>query len=85
MGDASHETVMPHHSGSCTTTVDSAAGEKVIALGVDLLTTLAALAANGLTRKGYQVEVKEESTFHAVERLVVWDDRSQRGAGEGYG
>ena len=77
MGDAAHETVMPH-GGSCTT-ADTGAGEEVVALGVDGLPTLAALTANGLTRNGYQV--KEESTFHADEPLVIWDDVVKRGAG----
>ena len=81
MGDATHETVVPH-GGSCTT-ADTGAGEEVVALGVDGLTTLAALAANGLTRKGYQV--KEESTFHADEPLVIWDDVVSAVRGAGYG
>ena len=81
MGDAAHETIMPH--GGSGTTADLAAGEKVIALGVNGLTTLAALAVDGLTRKGYQV--KEESTFHADEPLVIWDDvvSAVWGAGDG--
>ena len=60
MGDAAHETVMPH--GGSFTTADTGEGEEVAALGVDGLPTLAALTANGLTRKDYQVK---ESTFHA--------------------
>ena len=72
---------MPH--GGSRAAGDLPAGEEVIALGIDGVTTQAALATNGLTRKGYQV--KEESTFHADEPLVIWDDvvRAMRGAGDG--